>query len=120
MKNFRFFALLMISMALVVAACKKDNDDNNNTPTPPGGEYKIAGYSQDAVNFTQMAGALIVVTDQSGAQVAQVTTDASGNYLVTGIAPGTYNLTVSKDGYQNQVAGNVVVGNVNLQEVFAG
>ena len=118
MKNLRFLALLTISMALLVAACKKDKDDDNNTPPPPGGDYKISGYSQDAVNFTQMAGALIVVTDQTGAQVAQVTTDASGNYLVTGIAPGTYNLTVSKDGYQNQVAANVAVGNVNLQEVF--
>ena len=46
-------------------------------------------------------------------------TDAGGNYLMT-VAPGTYNLTVSKDGYQNQSANNVIVGNANLPQVFVG
>jgi hypothetical protein len=121
MKKMYFPLILLMSLALVISACKKDDDDDdNNGPGPSPTGYSIAGYSQDAVNFTQMAGALITVTDQQGAQVAQVTTDNGGNYLVTGVEAGTYVLSVSKDGYQPQVANNVVVGNPNLQEVFVG
>jgi len=106
--------ILLVSFAIVISACKKDEDD----PTPDG--FSIAGYSQDAVSFANMAGALVAITDHAGAQVTQVLTDAGGNYLVTGVAAGTYTLTVSKDGYQTQVANSVVVGNVNLPQVFVG
>ncbi len=47
-------------------------------------------------------------------------THAGGNYLVTDITAGTYTLTVSKEGYQSQVANSVVIGNVNLPQAFVG
>ena len=117
MKKLYLPLMMMMSLALVLSACKKDDKDED--PDPTGG-FKISGYSQDAVNFVKMAGALVVVTDQSGAQVASVMTDAAGNYLVTNIAAGTYTLAVSKDGYQTQTATNVIVGNASLPEVFVG
>ncbi len=117
MKNFKYLLLLFMSFALVISACKKDDDDD---PPAPSGDYKISGYSQDAISFSGIAGALVVITDMNGAAIAQATTDASGNYVVTAIAPGTYNMTVSKDGYQNQIASAVVVGNVSIPEVFVG
>jgi hypothetical protein len=119
MKKLNYLLLLLLSFALVVSACKKDDDDDDNQPNPSG-EYKISGYSQDAVNFTHMAGALIVVTDQNGGQVAQVNTDGSGNYLVTGLSAGTYTVAVAKDGYQPQVASNVILGASVPQEAFVG
>lgn len=118
MKKMYYLLSIMLSLALVISACKKDDEDEND-PTPSGGDFKISGYSQDAVNFTQMAGALVLVTDMNGGQVAQVTTDASGNYSVA-VAAGTYNLSIAKDGYQAQTASNVVVGNANLSDVFVG
>ncbi len=119
MKKLNYLLLLLLSFALVVSACKKDDDDDDNQPNPTG-EYKISGYSQDAVNFTSMAGALIVVTDQNGGQVASVNTDAAGNYLITGLSAGTFTLAVSKDGYQPQVASNVILGATTPQEAFVG
>ncbi len=118
MKKLYFPLILLMSLALVISACKKD-DEGGDDPAPTGG-FKISGYAQDAVNFTKMAGALVVVTDQAGAQIAQVNTDVNGNYLVTGLAAGTFTVMVSQDGYQTQMANNVVVGNANLPEVFVG
>lgn len=116
MKRFYLPLILLMSLALVFSACKKDEDDED---TPTTGGFKISGYAQDAVNFTPMAGAMVTVTDAGGAQIAQVTTDVGGNYLIT-VAAGTYNLSVAKDGYQMQSADNVMVGNANLPEVFVG
>jgi len=116
MKRFYLPLILLMSMALVISACKKDDEDDE---TPSGGGFKIAGYAQDAVNFTPMAGSLVTVTDAGGSQIAQVSTNAAGNYLVS-VAAGTYNLSITKDGYQMQSADNVIVGNANLPEVFVG
>jgi len=116
MKRFYLPLILLMSMALVISACKKDDDDDEN---PSGDGFKLTGYAQDAVNFTPMAGALITVTDAGGAQIAQVNTDAAGNYIVS-VAAGTYGLSVTKDGYQMQSADNVIVGNANLPQVFVG
>jgi hypothetical protein len=118
MKNVKFLLLLLMSFALVFSACKKDDDDNTD-PTPTTG-FSISGYSQDAINFNGIAGSMVTVLDANGAQVSSVTTDASGNYLITGIAPGTYTLTVAKDGYQNQMASNVMIGNANIPQAFVG
>jgi len=41
-----------------------------------------------------------VVTTNTGGYSA--TTDANGNYIMTGVSPGTYNVTASKSGYQSQ------------------
>lgn len=116
MKRFYLPLILLMSMALVISACKKDEDEDE---TPSGGGFKITGYAQDAVNFTPMAGSLVTVTNASGAQIAQVSTNAAGNYLIT-VPAGTYNLSVAKDGYQMQSADNVIVGNASLPEVFVG
>jgi len=117
MKKMYYPLILLMSLALVISACKKDEEEGE-TP-PPSGDFKITGYAQDAVNFTSMAGALVTVNDAMGGQVAQVTTNAAGNYILT-VAPGTYNLTVSKDGYHGQSANSVIVGNANIPEVFVG
>jgi hypothetical protein len=111
MKRFYLPLIIMMSFALVLSACKKDEDDDD--PGLPPGTFMINGYSQDAVNFTSMAGAMVTVSDANGAQVAQVLTDAAGNYSVA-VAAGTYSLSVAKDGYQTQSAPAVMVGNANL------
>jgi len=116
MKKLYYPLILLMSFAIVISACKKDEDEDD----PTSGAYSIAGYSQDAVSYAHMAGALVAVTDHAGAQVTQVLTDAGGNYLVTDITAGTYTLTVSKEDYQSQVANSVVVGNVNLPQAFVG
>ncbi|MCK5079613.1 MAG: hypothetical protein KAR09_06690, partial [Bacteroidales bacterium] len=75
MKKLYYPLILLMSFAIVISACKKDEDDDD----PTSGGFSIAGYSQDAVSFAHMAGALVAVTDHAGAQVTQVLTDAGGN-----------------------------------------
>ena len=48
-------------------------------------------------NGTPIAGARVVATSPS--QTATVTTDASGRFSMLSLAPDTYTLTVSKDGF---------------------
>lgn len=116
MKKLFLPLIIMMSLALVISACKKDDEGGDD---PATGGYKISGYAQDAVTFTNMAGAMVTVTDMSGGQIAQVLTDAVGNYLVS-VDPGTFNLSVAKDGYQTQSATSVIVGNPSLPDVFVG
>lgn len=112
--------LLMMSLVLVISACDKDDTEDPPDPNPNPGTYSIGGYSQDAVSFDGMAGALVVVTDQLGTQLKQGVTDGAGNYLITGLGAGSYTLSVAKDGYHTQTANMVEVGNVNIPQQFVG
>lgn len=119
MKKFRIALLLLMSFALVISACKKDEESED--PGTNTGDYKISGYSQDAVSFTGITGAVVSLLDNEGNQVSSVNTDASGNYQINGIGAGQYSLVVTKDGYHNQTASQVQVGEITtLKDVFVG
>jgi hypothetical protein len=119
MKKFRNALLLLMSFALIISACKKDEESED--PVINTGDYKISGYSQDAVSFTGITGAVVSLLDNEGNQVSSVNTDASGNYQIDGIGAGQYSLVVTKDGYHNQTASMVQVGEITtLTDVFVG
>lgn len=115
MKKLFLPLILLMSIALVISSCKKDEEGDD----PVTGGFVISGYAQDAISYTNMAGAMVSVTDAGGNQISQVMTDAAGNYTVS-VQSGTFNLTVSKDGYQMQSATNVIVGDATLPSVFVG
>jgi len=80
-------------------------------PPPPGA---VAGTVRDAFTGATIAGATVKVG------VASTTTDASGQYILSGLTEGSYTETVSASGYADVsqsvsvVTGQTTVVNVNL------
>lgn len=60
----------------------------------------ISGSVMDS-NGAMIPGAEITVTEQSTGTVNHTTSDNAGQYVVPFLLPGTYNITVTKDGFSN-------------------
>jgi len=69
----------------------------------------VSGTVTDAKG-NPIAGATVVVS-QGGVTKGQDTTDAQGNYSIGNLAPGTYNLTVSAEGYRTTTESFVLAAN---------
>lgn len=65
-----------------------------------------------------IAGATVRLTDQFNAVIATVTTNASGQYTVTGITPGQYTLSASAPNFQSQTRGTSIVSGQTTTENF--
>lgn len=80
----------------------------NFTATALGTSHAIAG----TVSGDTLSGVTVTVT---GAATASATTDASGNYSVTGLYDGSYTVTPSKTGYTfNPASSAVTVSGANI------
>jgi hypothetical protein len=67
------------------------------TLTPVPGS--IHGTVTDAASHQALAGATVLLKDGNGAQVAQTTSDASGNYALNSVDNTSYTLVFSATGY---------------------
>lgn len=67
----------------------------------------ISGRVVDAVTRAPLAGVQVVVTSPSGS--ARSATDAKGRYIFLALAPDTYTVTASRDGYLTYVHDGVTV-----------
>lgn len=83
-------------------------------PLLPG---SIAGQVTDSSTGIAIGGTSISYT--SAGTTTATTTDANGNYSLTGLAPATYSLTASAAGYTPQGAGVVVATNATTTQNFA-
>src|SRR5208337_931494 len=74
------------------------------------GFVSIAAYSQNSEGTI-----LGHVQDSSGAAVAganvihQFTINSSGDYVFVNLIPGTYQVTVARDGFKTEVTGNLIL-----------
>ncbi|HKQ96569.1 MAG TPA: TonB-dependent receptor [Candidatus Polarisedimenticolia bacterium] len=75
----------------------------------------IRGTVSDADFDTSIAGARITIVEAFLTTV----TDASGRFVFERVPPGTYTLSITRDGYQRQVVNDVVVAPGSLAEVRA-
>ncbi len=97
----RFIHLLKIFLAsllltgMVFAQGVGASGDIRGTVTDPSGAV--------------VTGANITATDVAKGIKHTVATDANGQYRLTGLQPATYSLSVSKPGFQSELAKNVVV-----------
>jgi protocatechuate 3,4-dioxygenase beta subunit len=57
----------------------------------------ISGFAYDGVSQTELPGAIVTATGPGG--TAQALTDDFGDYLLTGLEPGEYTISVSGNGY---------------------
>ncbi|WP_165350945.1 carboxypeptidase-like regulatory domain-containing protein, partial [Ectobacillus funiculus] len=79
----------------------------------------IQGQATDMQTGTPIAGAGVVTVIQgSGVIVASTQTDQTGNYLLTGIAPGSYNVVISAANFTSQtVSVNLAAGETEIVNV---
>ncbi|MDZ4773407.1 MAG: TonB-dependent receptor [Planctomycetota bacterium] len=82
------------------------------TSQPPG---SIRGVVSDGDFDLPLAGAAVVVVETG----ASVRTGDQGNFLIEQVAPGSYTLVFSKDGYERVVRSDVVVQSGRLTDVDA-
>lgn len=77
----------------------------------------ISGTVTDSTG-TPLSGAFVVIK-KGNVSVGSVVTDASGNYSVPGLAPGTYSVSVSLTNYQSAFNSIAVTANATSQLSFA-
>jgi Carboxypeptidase regulatory-like domain len=108
----KLIALILVS--LTVAACGQSPVRPSPPPAPaPGGggggerpharsptvSYAVSGVVHRAADSTQaIEGAAVSVTDDFS--ILSATSDDQGRFSVSGVAAGTWQLTVTKDGYE--------------------
>ncbi|WP_438448238.1 carboxypeptidase regulatory-like domain-containing protein [Gorillibacterium sp. sgz5001074] len=80
----------------------------------------ITGNITDSTNGLPIPGATVVIrsTDLQGIIIATVTTTLFGNYVVSGLAPGSYTVVASAEGYATETLGAAVASNVSTAANF--
>src|SRR5947207_4529869 len=98
--------------------------------TPTG---EILGTIHDSAGLV-VPGAQIIVTNNSTGQTVSARSNATGDYLALSLTPGTYTVTVEKEGFKKfvrqgvtvssfenvRVDGSLDVGAVNQSVIVAG
>jgi Carboxypeptidase regulatory-like domain len=100
----KLIALILVS--LTVAACGQSPVRPSPPPAPapapgpaPTVSYAVSGVVHRAADSTQaIEGAAVSVTDDFS--ILSATSDDQGRFSVSGVAAGTWQLTVTKDGYE--------------------
>jgi hypothetical protein len=77
---------------------------------PAPGTGAIRGSVADREFGAPIAGATVTVLNTR----LRTTTRENGSYVLSGVAPGTYTLVVTRDGYVREVKANVTVGTGGL------
>lgn len=80
-----------------------------SAPAGPAATASVSGTVTDADSGAGIAGATVVALDADGDASAQGTTTSTGGYTITGLAPGSYVVSVSADGYETGATDDVAV-----------
>ena len=100
-----FFALFLIALALGISGVAAANGQTSTTaaaPTPvtksPAATASLRGHIADP-SGALIPGAAITVATPDGNMVKSATADASGAYVITGLAPGSYIMQSNVEGF---------------------
>ena len=100
-----FFALFLIALALGISGVAAANGQTSTTaaaPTPvtksPAATASLRGHIADP-SGALIPGAAITVATPDGNIVKSATADASGAYVITGLAPGSYIMQSNVEGF---------------------
>ena len=101
----------MVFAAMVLtAAC-----GGGGVTEPPRGIYDVSGtVSEEAQAGRQPSSGASVVFERSG-EIQRVSSDLNGNFAISGLAAGRWNVTVSKAGYEPLSMRIRVAGNMSLE-----
>lgn len=90
---------VVLPLTLVVTACNKDTTPV--TPGPTSTTFTVAGRVTDATTTAGIAGASVRITGGTGTNFGKnTTTDASGNYSITGVTAERIIMEATATGYQ--------------------
>lgn len=106
---FTFGTLVVLSLG-VYQNCSNANFSAApaNTSANPSGSpcdpttasYTLSGHVVDATNKAPISGVAVTVKTTSGGTILKSgTTDASGNYSITGLTAGTFDVSLANNGY---------------------
>ena len=108
-----------IVFLLTFSSCKSD-DILDNTPKV----YNIGGTVSKSDGGTASGASVMLVKVSDSSDAGQATTNAAGEYIITGVSAGNYKITVTLNGYETasvdniQVAtADITVDNVILQKI---
>ncbi|MED4051937.1 carboxypeptidase regulatory-like domain-containing protein [Priestia megaterium] len=96
------------------------NAVNFNLVPNPGG---ISGLITDETTGEPLTNTAVIIRQTIGSSIATVTTDSSGNFLVQGLAPGSYAVTALSPGFGTKTVGALVTSgltstaNIELSEL---
>jgi len=85
----------------------------------PLGRGAIQGSVTRVADDSAIPGAVVVLLDAAGAEVARTTTDANGEYLFNNLLPSNYRLVVAPTRYIAQSRDVVVIADTVIRENFA-
>lgn len=71
---------------------------------------RITGRVVDTISGTPIEFASVsIATGDSGTEISAVTSDANGSFVLTGLAPGIYTLTVFFEGYKKHIVRRIAI-----------
>ncbi len=94
---------LLILLAFAIATCLSTNLSAQELSGTKGGLQGTVTDSSGAV----VPGASVTVTGNSDTRTAP--TDSSGHWVITGLTPGPYTISVEREGFEKTVAKAIVV-----------
>jgi hypothetical protein len=101
-------SIALISTALLLIGCGSGSTGSTGPPGPSGtSSGTVSGTVNNSISGTPVAG-VAVTTSPSVQGVANIATDASGNYSVS-LPIGSYTLTFTKNNYTTQTSTLTVV-----------
>jgi hypothetical protein len=89
----KIFAIILVSLAIIFSV----NTSNANEIDGPGDNTGVSGKVIDKNTGESLAGAVVLV---KGTNI-KTYTDLEGNFTITDLTPGTYDIEVSFISYQN-------------------
>lgn len=90
-----------VSQAVILQGGMTNNLQQELTPNPGS----LSGVVTDLETGLPIAGATVIVYDNTRAAVGSVLTDATGSFAFDRLAPGGYTVNVNASGYASDVAG---------------
>ena len=112
--------LIYIVFLFLISSCKSDNDILEEAPQV----YNVSGTVTKSDGGTASGASVMVVKTSDGSDAGQSSTNAAGEYIITGLSAGSYTITVMLNGYETASVGelkvattNVIIADIILQKI---
>ena len=109
MKNKIFWTLMSLFVVILLNACSSGGGGDDDPAGSPGTTGTISGVVRDAQTQAPIANADIEVRDADGNTIANLSTNAAGEYSITLDAGVLYSLLISVSGYMQSAYFNIEV-----------